>query len=296
MKVAKTSYEITVEKQKIEITNPEKVLFPKSKITKKDLIEYYLNVADLMLPLIKDRPITMFRYPNGITQEHFVQKNASEYFPKWVKTKSVKREGKSSISMVVCNDKKTLVYLANQACITPHIWLSRKDSLHKPDRLIFDLDPPKGNFEIVVQGAFDLKELFEKEFHITPFVMTTGSKGVHVIVPIKRDLDYTKVRGFAKKIGEILVENNPDDYTINPRKEKRKNKLFIDYMRNAFAQTAVAPYAVRALEKAPVAAPIKWTELKKNLDISKFTIKTVFKREAVFKNIDKKAYSLKKLI
>jgi len=294
--VVKTSYEITVEKQKIEITNPEKVLFPKSKITKKDLIEYYLNIADLMLPLIKDRPVTMFRYPNGIAQEHFVQKNASDYFPKWVKTKSVKREGKSSISMVVCNDKKTLVYLANQACITPHIWLSRKDSLHKPDRLIFDLDPPKENFEVVVQGAFDLKELFEKEFRITPFVMTTGSKGVHVIVPIKRDLDYTKVRGFAKQIGEILVENNPDDYTINPRKEKRKNKLFIDYMRNAFAQTAVAPYAVRALEKAPVAAPIKWTELKKNLDISKFTIKTIFKREAVFKNIDKKAYSLKKLL
>lgn len=200
--MAKTSYEIIVEKQKIEITNPEKVLFPKSQITKKDLIEYYLNIADRMLPLIKDRPITMFRYPNGIAEEHFVQKNASDYFPKWIKTKSIQKEDKSHISMVICNDKKTLVYLANQACITPHIWLSRKDSLDKPDRLIFDLDPPGKNFDHVVQGAFDLKELLENEFKITPFLMTTGSKGVHVVIPIKRELVYEKVRQFAKKIGQ----------------------------------------------------------------------------------------------
>jgi len=282
----------------IELTNLEKILFPKSKITKKDLIEYYYNVHSWILPHLKDRPLTMFRYPNGISKEHFVQKNISDFFPKWIKTANIKRKAADKIKMVVCNDLETLIYLANLACITPHIWLSKVHSLNKPDKLIFDLDPPTKGLDLVIEGAFEIKEFLEKEFSISPYIMTTGSKGVHVVVPIVNELIFDKVKSFAKKIALLLVEKKPDLFTVEIRKEKRRKKLFIDYLRNEYAQTAVSPYAVRAIEDASVATPIDWNELKK-LNITDFNIKTVLKRlqkKDPWKDFFKKSYSLKKLI
>jgi len=263
---------------KVEITHVDKLLFPKDKITKADLIKYYELAAKRMLPLIKDRPITMKRYPNGIKKEGFVQKSASDYFPKWIKTVSVGRKGKSAIKMVLCNDKDTLKYLANQACITPHIWLSRKDSPDCPDRMIFDLDPPGKNFALVLEAARDLRELLEKDFKLKAFVMTTGSKGLHVVVPIKREHTFDEVRGCAKAIGSLLVEKKPGKYTLNPRKTARGKKLFIDYMRNGYAQTTVAPYAVRALDGAPIATPITWREVTSSLTAQKYHLKNISKR------------------
>lgn len=263
---------------KVEITHPDKVLFPKDKVTKADLVKYYELAAKRMLPLMKDRPISMKRYPNGIKKEGFVQKSVSDYFPKWIKTALVGRKGKSAIKMVLCNDKDTLKYLANQACIAPHIWLSRKDALDCPDRMIFDLDPPGKNFALVLEAARDLREVLEKQCKLKAFVMTTGSKGLHVVVPIKRKHTFDEVRNCAKAIAAILVEKKPGKYTLNPRKTARGRKLFIDYMRNGYAQTSVAPYAVRALDGSPIATPITWREVTSSLTAQKYHLKNIRKR------------------
>ncbi len=253
---------IRVSGQTIEISNPSKILFPKSKITKWQVVQYYKKIAKKMLPHIKDRPISMMRYPNGIKKEGFFQKNVSDFFPKWVKTVSIRRKEQENIRMVICNDVKTLVYLANLACITPHVWLSRKDRPNLPDRIIFDLDPGKKAFSSVIEAAYILKKILDKK-KMRSQIMTTGSKGLHIIVPIKRGDDFVKTRKLAKEIAKEAVGLNPNLLTIEPRKEKRKGKIFIDYLRNGYAQTAVAPYALRAIEKAPIAMPLSWGDLKR---------------------------------
>ncbi len=246
---------------KVEITNPDKILFPKDKITKKDLIDYYQRVSSLMLAHLKDRPIVMQRYPNGIQKSGFLQKNISDYFPNWIATASVKRQAAGKGELVLCQNKDTLTYLANQACITPHIWLSKKTKINCPDRIIFDLDPPKGRFDLVKQAAKALREVLEKELKLKTFIMTTGSSGLHVVVPIKPNLEFDEVRAFAKKVAQRVCTQDPKIFTIQPRKNRRAGRVFIDYLRNSYAQHAVAPYAVRAIAGAPIATPVSWTEL-----------------------------------
>ncbi|HSX12445.1 MAG TPA: non-homologous end-joining DNA ligase [Rhabdochlamydiaceae bacterium] len=265
---------------KVVITHPDKLLFPKSKIKKQELADYYRTVSKWMLPLIKDRPISMKRYPQGIAKIGFFQKNVPEGHPAWIKTVRVGREGKESIQMLLCNELPTLLWLANQNCITPHIWLSRIDKPHTPDRLIFDLDPPpKGGFQAVAHGAFALKEILEKKLKLKTFVNVTGSKGVHIVVPIKREYDFDKVRSFARAIASYLAKKEPNKFTTEVRKEKRRGRVYIDVVRNAFGQTVVAPYAVRALEGASVAAPISWEELKnRSLKSNSFTIRNIKSR------------------
>ncbi|MDN3507068.1 MAG: non-homologous end-joining DNA ligase [Simkaniaceae bacterium] len=240
---------------KVEITHPDKVLFPKEKITKKELADYYAAAARLMVPHLKNRPISMKRYPKGIKQPGFFQKNAPQGLPSWIKT--------AQNNMILCNDKNTLLWLANQNCITPHIWLSRVDKPDYPDRLIFDLDPPQRKpFASVVEAALLLRKILEKKYKLKTFVMTTGSKGLHVVVPIKRTRTFDEVRSFAKEVAEELASEDPKKFTTAMRKEKRRGRIYIDVMRNAHGATAVAPYSVRPKEDAPIATPITWAELK----------------------------------
>jgi len=256
----------------IEISNKDKILFPKSKITKLDLINYYEDISNSMIPHIKDRPIVMHRFPDGIKSSGFYQKNASDYFPKWISTITLKKED-GKVEHVLCQNMETLVYLANQACITPHIWLSKKGAIRKPDKLIFDLDPPNNDFDLVIHAAKSLKKLLEKT-GLFPFVMTTGSRGLHVVVPLLPKSSYDVVRDFAKDVGEFL-ENTDDNLTIQTRKNKRKRRLFIDYLRNSYAQSSVAPYSIRPIEDAPVATPIDWDELqKKNMNSQYYNTKS----------------------
>ncbi|NGX27791.1 MAG: hypothetical protein K940chlam6_01729 [Chlamydiae bacterium] len=265
---------------KVEITHPDKVLFPKGKITKKEMADYYGSVARLMVPLIKNRPISMKRYPRGIKGEGFFQKNAPQGMPSWVKTVKVSRKEKGAIQMILCNDKNTLLWLANQNCIAPHIWLSRIDKPDHPDRLIFDLDPPaRKEFSGVVEAAFALRDILEKQHKLKTFVMTTGSKGLHVVVPLKRTRTFDQVRGFARDIAEELAEKEPKKYTTAARKEKRRGRLYLDVMRNSKGATAVAPYSVRPKEGAPIATPISWAELKdSSLRSDSFNIRNIQKR------------------
>lgn len=281
--------------KKIEITHPDRILFPKAKLTKLDLATYYEKAAPLMLPLIKNRPISMKRYPEGIAKEGFFQKNAPKGAPKFLKTAKVGRQEKSPIQMIVCNDLATLLWMANMSCITPHIWLSKIDKPNLPDRMIFDLDPPTpSRFSLAKEGAFLLREILEKEYKLKPFVMTTGAKGLHVVVPIKRKYPFDKVRALAKEIAERLCEEDPKKFTTQLRKEKRKGRLFVDILRNAKTATVVAPYAVRPLPKAPIATPLSWEELKKADRSDLYTIATIARRlkKNPWQGIERSAKSL----
>ena len=280
-----------------EVSNLDKVFYPKEGYTKGDLIKYYEKIADTILPYMKDRPVTMIRFPNGIEDKQFYQKDAPDYFPDWIETESIAKQEGGKTNYVICNKKATLVYLANQACITPHIWLSRKDKLDYPDRLIFDLDPSRENFSEVKSAARKIRKLLGDELGLPVFVMTTGSRGLHVVVPLKRSLKFDEVRSFAQKAARYLEKLYPEVMTTAARKEKRENKLFLDVARNAFGQTAVTPYAVRPIEGAPVATPLEWEELgRSSLSAQTYNIKNIFRRLAAkedpWKDIDSSATDL----
>ena len=218
----------------------------------------------------------MHRFPDGVTEEGFYQKELPDYFPPWVDRVIIKKKEGGTIEQVVCNNAATLVYLANQACITPHVWLSRTDKLNYPDKLVFDLDPPNDNFEPVRAAAFALKDKM-KEIGLEPFVMTTGSRGVHVVTPLDCSQDFDTVRTFAERLADSLAQEYPDHLTTEQRKNKRGSRVFLDTLRNSYAQTSVAPYAVRARSGAPIATPLEWEELEDTTSQS-YTIQNISKR------------------
>lgn len=281
----------------IELSNRDKIYFPDEEITKGDLIDYYEKISDTFIPYLKDRPLSLNRFPDGITKEGFYQKDTPDYFPDWIETVEIeKKEGGKNLQ-VVCNNTATLVYLANQGTISFHPWLSTTSDLQKPDKLVFDLDPPQGDFEIVLKGAKTLHSLLNDELGLNPFVMTTGSKGLHVVCPLQVDKTFDKVRAFAKDVANYISDSNPETFTVETRKNKRKERLFIDYLRNAYAQTSIPPFSVRARSGAPVATPLAWDELsKEGLNSQSYTIKNIFKRlsqkEDPWKPFKKKATSL----
>ena len=268
---------VRVDRREIEISRPEKVLFPEDGITKGDLIEYYARIAPRMLPHLRDRPLTLERYPNGINTKRFFQKEVSSYFPKWIRTVTVEKVG-GTVTHVLCNDTATLVYLANQACVTPHIFLSRADKVEIPDQLVFDLDPQGDEFEVVRTTALAFKQVLD-DVGLPAFLKTTGSRGLHVVVPLKRRESYDSVRAFGRELAAIVVSQAPDSRTMEQLKANRGKRVFIDTNRNGYAQLVAPAYAVRARQGAPVSVLLDWSELKKkDLRSNSFTIKTIFDR------------------
>ena len=244
----------------IEITHPDKIIFPKGEITKLQMVEYYEKIADQILPYMKDRPLTLHRFPNGIDESGFYQKSISDYFPKFIKTVTVKTE-EGSNTQILCNSKKALVYLANQGTVAFHIWLSKKDMLYKPDKVVFDLDPSKNSFEQVKEAAEIVGSYFRKKGK-DPQLMTTGQHGLHVWFSNRRSKTFEELRENIKNDALKLEKQHPDLFTTAIRKNQREGKIFLDYLRNAYAQTSVCPYSLRANESAGIAMPIKWEDLK----------------------------------
>lgn len=250
---------IRVGRRAIEVTHPGKIYFPgQPPITKRELVAYYVAVARAMLPYVRGRPVTLQRFPDGIDAEGFFQKEISGWFPAWIARATLPKEG-GATTYALCNDASALAYLASQGCITPHVWLSRIDRPRHPDRLIFDLDPPRG-FEQARAAARLLHDLLSR-LGLASVVMTTGSRGLHVVAPLDRSADFDAVRAFARDVAAFLVARHPDQLTIEARIANRGDRLFLDTTRNAYAQTGVAPYAVRAKPGAPVATPLRWEEL-----------------------------------
>lgn len=271
-----TDAEVEAGGRRVRISHPDKVLFPEDGITKLDLAEYYAAVAEVMLPHIRDRPLTQHRWPDGIGGQDFWHKQIPDYFPDWVERVEV-RTNKGPQVQVVANEAATLAYLANQNCITPHVWLSRRDRLGQPDLIIFDLDPAgEEDFSAVRSGARILRGLLT-DVGLVPFLKTTGSKGLHVTVPIRPGTPFDAVHAFAARVADLLVAEDPDRLTTEFYKRKRQGRVFVDIGRNAYAQTAVPPYAVRARSGAPVATPIEWEELGRVTPI-RFTLRNLFRR------------------
>jgi bifunctional non-homologous end joining protein LigD len=274
---AKAKKEIRVGGRSVPLSNPDKELFPDDGITKAELVDYYRSIARPMLIHLKDRPLMMERYPDGYGGKSFFHKDIPDYFPDWIRTVQVPKQG-GSITMAVCDGTATLVYLANQACITPHPWLSRADCLDCPDRLVFDLDPPgdgTDDFEIVRWSARQLGDLLTR-LGLRPAVMTTGSRGLHLLVLLDRRTDFDTARHFARRVADVLAARHSGRLTTEPRKDKRQGRLYLDTQRNAYAQTSVAPYAVRARPHAPVATPLEWDELDDpNLGPRHWTLRTL---------------------
>lgn len=269
---------LTINEYELELSNLDKVFFKKADVTKGEVIDYYMKIFSTMKPHIRNRPLTLHRYPDGVDGEDFYQKEAPDYLPTYVSTSKINKKEGGSQQQIICDKKATLVYLANLGTIIFHVWLSQVDSITKPDKIIFDLDPPEDDFEVVRDAAFDLRDTL-KGLSFESFVMTTGSKGLHVALHIKQEFGFDEVRKFSGVIASSLAADYPKKYTTEIRKNKREGRLFLDNARNAYGQTSVAPYSLRARTSCSVATPIDWDELgDSSLHSQSYTIKNIFRR------------------
>ena len=264
-------------RRRVPLSHPDKELFPAAGVTKRDLAEHYALVAPLMVPLVHDHPVAMQAFPGGVDGPGYFMKNVPDHFPGWIRRVTVAKRG-GSLTHLLPNDAATLVYMANQNVITPHVWTSRADKPRHPDRVVFDFDPPGTRFADVRSAARALGEVL-RDLGLAPFAMTSGSRGIHVVTPIRRRHDSEEVVGFARGVARELAARDPRRLTVEVRKAKREERIFVDTGRNAYAQHAVAPYAVRARKDAPVATPLRWEELDdRALRPDRWTVRTIAER------------------
>lgn len=262
---------------KVEITHADRVVFPADGITKAELVDYYTRIADVMVPHLRDRPLTLWRYPRGIDEQGFVQQDFADALPDWMGGVQVAKEN-GTVVHPTADRRDALRWLANQNCVTVHAWLSKRRRLNVPDRVVFDLDPSASDFGVVKETARAVAGVLD-DLGLESYVQTTGSRGLHVVTPLKGDADFDTVRQFARDVAEVVAADDPAHRTVEMRKAKRGDRVYLDVMRNAYAQTAVAPYAVRARRGAPVATPLEWDELgRRGLRPDLFTIRDVPKR------------------
>jgi bifunctional non-homologous end joining protein LigD len=246
----------------VQVSSVAKPFFPEAGLTKGDLLAYYRDVAEIMLPHLAGRPLNLQRFPNGVDGHGFWQQGAADHFPDWVRTVTVERRGRGgTVDHVVCQDAATIVYLANLATVTFHAWTSTVEHLARPDLVIIDLDPdPDQGLEVVRAAARAVKAAAD-ELGLAPFVQTSGSRGYHVVMPLQPGPDVEVVRDFAAELAALVAARDPRRLSVEWRKAKRDGRLLLDTARNGYAQTLVAPYSVRPRPEAPVATPIDWAEL-----------------------------------
>jgi bifunctional non-homologous end joining protein LigD len=244
----------------IAISHPEKILFPEDGITKGELAAYYEAIAPAMLPHITRRPVTMERYHRGIGEKGFFQKNVSKGFPEWLERVEVPKKG-GTVHYPLVTDVRSLVWLANQNSITPHVWTARTPNLYQPDVCVFDLDPPEGvEPSILRAAAIGLRDLLNG-LDLASWVKTSGSKGFHIVVPLDGQAETGEVWQFAHAVATRLVEQNPSHLTQEFSKADRGGRILVDTGRNGYGATFAAAYAVRAKPGAPVSAPCTWREV-----------------------------------
>lgn len=250
-------------------------------ISKGDLIDYYEKVAEVMVPHMQHYGVSMERFPDGLEGDSFFNKDTPDYFPDWITTVAIEKREGGHFKAPVVDTPAALIYLANQAVITPHLYLSRTDDLEHPDKLVFDLDPPSTDDGTAAlrQAALHVRELMA-EIALDTWIQTSGANGFHLIVPLDRSADFDQVREFAKDCARLLVHRHGNSYTLEQRKDKRDGKIFLDMLRNAYGATSVAPYAARAQPSASVATPIEWDELKDGAGPQSWTVKTIPRRLA----------------
>jgi bifunctional non-homologous end joining protein LigD len=267
-----------VEEKSVAFTNLDKVFWPDEGYTKGDLIEYHRAIAEWMLPYLEDRPLVMTRYPDGIDGKSFFQKDAPPYAPDWFRTVTVWSEGSErDLSYFVAEDVESLLYVINLGTIPLHIWSSRIESLASPDWCILDLDPKDAPFTDVVDVALTIRDLCE-EIDLPCFPKTSGSSGIHVLVPLGRRLTYEQSRTLGQLLGRIVVSERPDIATLTRSPDRREGKVYVDFVQNGHGRLLVAPFTVRPKAGAPVSTPLRWSEVNKRLEILNHTIASVPRR------------------
>lgn len=253
------SERLRVGRRTVELTHPDKVLFPRPGLTKLDLARHYERAAPVMLPYVSGRALALQGFPGGIEGYGYFMKAVPGYFPDWIRRATVAKRG-GTVTHVLAEDAATLVYLAGQNVVTLHAWLSRADEPRRPDRLIIDFDPSGGGFADVRAAAREAGERL-RDAGLVPYAMATGSRGIHVLCPLRRGPGFTEVHRFARRVAEGMVDDDPRRLTLEYLKANRGRRIYVDVNRNAYAQHAVTPYSVRSRLKAPVAVPLRWEEL-----------------------------------
>jgi bifunctional non-homologous end joining protein LigD len=268
--------ELKAGRRTVEISRPDKQLIPPA-VTKADLAGYYAEIAGVMLPHVENRPLNYERYPDGIEGNRIFQQHAGSHFPGWIKTAELPKKG-GTVKHVLASEPATLVYLANQACITFHSWLSRADRPTRPDKMVFDLDPSIERPDEMRHAARLIADQLT-ELGLKPWAMTSGSRGYHIVVSLQRRAEYDAVRTFSRDFATLAASRDPELFTIEQRKAKREDKILIDYMRNGYGHTSVTPYSVRARPHAPVAAPLHLEELSDDATVpQRWTTSNVLER------------------
>jgi bifunctional non-homologous end joining protein LigD len=242
------------------ITHPDKVLFPDDGITKGELAEYYASVASAMLPHLRKRPVTMERFPNGIGAGGFLQKNLAKGFPEWLERAEAPKKG-GVVHYPLINDARSLEWMANQNCVTPHVWGSRSPKLYQPDVCVFDLDPSAEDEPEALRAATLAVREVLAELDLPSWVKTSGSKGFHIVVPLDATLGFDEVAAFTAAVGKVLVDRDPKRLTLEFSKADRGGRIYVDTGRNGYSATFAAAYAVRSKPAAPVSAPCTWEEV-----------------------------------
>ncbi len=265
-------------KRKVELSNLKKIYWPEEKYTKGDLIEYYENVAEYLLPHLKDRPESLHRNPNGIIDKGFFQKNIDEKVPEWLETIPIVSESKNEeINFMLCQNVETLLFMANWGCIELNPWSSSVGSLDNPDYCVFDLDPLDTPFTNVVKVALEVKKILD-EIKVPAFVKTSGSKGMHIFIPLKKGYMYEQSQQFAKVIELIVNSRLPDITSLERMPDQRRGKVYLDYLQNSKGKTMASIYSARPKPGATASTPLDWSEVNAKLDPKIFTIKTLPKR------------------
>ncbi len=277
-KEGKTSGSTTSEKTAI-LTNLDKIYWPKEKYTKGDLLRYYSKIAPTILPHLKDRPISLRRFPDGIEGESFFQKNLATH-PDWVETLSIEHK-EADVNYLLIQNEQSLLFAANLGCIEMHPFFSRARTLQKPDFLILDLDPKGASFLNVIKVAGAIHEVLT-DIEVPSYCKTSGATGLHIAIPLGAKYTYIQAEQFAELIAQIVQQKLPKICTMERSLSKRQGKVYIDCHQNHFGQTLAAPYSVRAKPGATVSTPLQWKEVKPGLDPKKFTIKTIFARLTKF--------------
>jgi bifunctional non-homologous end joining protein LigD len=264
---------LKIDGHNLKFTNLPKIYYPQDGYTKRDLLNYYDAVAPLILPHLKDRPLSLKRYPNGIAADFFFQKEVADSFPKWLHTADA-----DGIRHVIGDDRATLLFLVNLGCIDHNPWMSRIGSLENPDYMLIDLDPQDCPYSKIVEAAILVRSKLEKA-ELESFPKTTGGDGMHLYVPLAPEYTFEQVRGFAELLSVMVASERPDLFTTPRAVAKReKGKVYFDWQQIGEGKTISAPYVARAYPGAPVATPLKWEEVTPRLDPAQFTIANVVPR------------------
>ncbi len=256
----------------INLTHLDKVFWPEEGYTKGDVIEYYHKIAPILLPHLVDRPQSLHRHPNGINGKSFFHKDLKPPIPSWIHLKEI-----DHVHYLLIQDERSLLYAANMGCIELNPFLSRIGSIDFPDYMVIDLDPQDVPFSLVVKIALAIHDLL-KQAHIPCYCKTSGSRGMHVCVPLKAQYSFEQSKAFAELIAHIIHNQFPEETSIERKPIKRKKRLYLDYLQNRSHQTLAAPYCIRPRPKATVSTPLAWEEVTEDLDPTTFTIRTIFKR------------------